>query len=173
VRDITISAVRSEADIRDTTTLVWEFFDLLKRRYPDMIAVLDAYVQGQKVAARLADFAAHFNPPAGECFLARRNEEAVGTVMLRPRPDGNAELNRMYVREAARGTGTGRALCSRAIEMARDLGYPAIWLSLLHRHVEALPLYTSFGFQRVLDPDEPLAGDERVITMRLGLSPNQ
>lgn len=169
--DITISTVRSEADIADTTLLVWEFFDVLRLRYPDMIAVMDAYIEGQEVAARLADFATHFNPPAGECFLARRNAEPVGIVMLRPRPDGNAELNRMYVRETARGTGIGRSLCSRAIEMARVLGYPAIWLSLLNRHVEAIPLYTSLGFQRLQDPEEPLAVDERVITMRLGLSP--
>jgi GNAT superfamily N-acetyltransferase len=169
VSDVTISVVRSEADIADTTMLVWEFFDFLRLRYPDMIPELDAYIESQEVAARLADFTNHYNPPAGECFLARRNAEPVGIVMVRPRSDGAAELNRMYVRETARGTGTGRALCARAIGMARDLGYPAIWLSLLHRHVEAMPLYTSFGFQKVSDPDEPQAGDERVTTMRLDL----
>lgn len=168
---ITITPVRSDGDIADTTALVWEFFDFLKARYPDMTENIDSYIRVQDVAAKLADFATHYNPPAGECFLARRDGEPVGIVMVRPRPDGDAELNRMYVRDAARGTGTGRALCQKAIEMSRELGYPAIRLGALYRHVEAIPLYESFGFKRVADPHDPSAGDPRIITMRLELTP--
>lgn len=170
--EIEIATVRSDADIGAATELVWEFFDFLKGRYPDMLAEIDAFIESQQVAARLADFGAHYNPPAGECLMARRGGAPVGLVMVRPRADGDAELNRMYVRDSARGTGTGRALCNRAIQTARDLGYSAIWLSVLHRHIEAIPLYKSVGFVPCADPEEPQTGDDRVTTMRLDLFPD-
>ncbi|MCU4654739.1 GNAT family N-acetyltransferase [Roseibacterium sp. SDUM158016] len=170
MNEVEIAKVRNGADIEATAALVWEFFDFLKGRYPEMVEDIDTYIERQEVAARLADFAANYNPPYGECLLARHAGSPVGMVMVRPRPDGDAELNRMYVRAAARGTGTGRALCAGAIETARALGYPAIRLGALDRHVEAIPLYESFGFRRVPDPIDPDAGNSRVILMRLDLS---
>ena len=165
-----IIAARSDRDSADVTALVWEFFTLLGTRYPEMKAVTEAYIKRQDVEGQLTNFAQFFTPPAGECFVARRDGDAVGIVMIRPRGTQDGELNRMYVRDSARGLGLGRALCQRAIQQARDLGYETLYLDALYRHVEALSLYPSMGFERYTDPDNPDAGDERVISMRLDLT---
>ncbi|MDU8912034.1 GNAT family N-acetyltransferase [Aestuariicoccus sp. MJ-SS9] len=162
-----VTKVRSPAQIAAVTALVWEFFDFLRGRYPEMQREIDDYIAKQNVAADLANFADVFLPPKGECLAVEREGEIVGMVMLRQRADGDAEMNRMYVRESARGLGLGRMLCSALIEEARSLGYGAVWLGALYRHVEALPLYESMGFKRARDPAAHNADDDRVIQMKL------
>jgi GNAT superfamily N-acetyltransferase len=167
---IEILRVRSDADIADASALVWAFFAFLDERYPEMRAEIAAYVAGQQVAEKLAAFAEHFNPPAGECLLARRDGAPVGIVMLKPGGAGWCELNRMYVAPEARGHGVGRRLAAEIVETARALGYAEVRLSALHRHDEALPLYRSLGFA----PCPPYAGggpadDPRIRFMRLPL----
>lgn len=164
-----ISPARSPAEIAAAKRLVWEFFDILRDRYPEMLDTIDTYVQDQDVAGQLDDFAANFLPPAGECFLARHNDEYVGLVMLKPHGDGDGEMNRMYVNAAARGLGLGRQLGAALIEQSRALGHHTLWLDALHRHVEALPLYESLGFELYTDPAAIFADDERVIHMKMVL----
>ncbi len=159
--------VRS-ADARDSIrAMVWEFFDLMRQRYPEMQAEIDEYIARQDVAGQLADFDGYFTPPHGECFLARREGAGMGMVMIRPGRDGECELNRMYVRPAARGTGLGRKLCAAAVAEARALGYRAVVLDALYRHVEALPLYRAMGFRDYSAPGLYRADDPRAIHMRL------
>lgn len=161
--------VDTDARIATVTGLVWEFFDFLRARYPEMQAEIDAYVAAQNVKDGLADFRASFMPPAGAAFLAQVDGAAAGTVMLKPHGPGEAEMNRMFVRPAARGHGLGRLLGQAAIAEARTLGYRRLCLSALYRHVEALPLYESLGFVRQRSTGEPDAGDARVIRMAMAL----
>jgi GNAT superfamily N-acetyltransferase len=168
--DMAIVKARSEEEIAAVRTLVWEFFDLLRERYPEMLDKIDAYIESQNVAGQLADFGTYFQPPNGECFLAMQDGQPAGIVMLKPRGDGDAEMNRMYVRGAARGLGLGRQLAEAAVAEARRMGCGTLWLGALHRHVEALPLYRSLGFERYHDPGEFGADDDRVIHMKLVLA---
>ena len=73
--------------------------------------------------------------------------------MLKPYSPGVCELNRMYVADAARGRGVGRALCEALLDRARALGYREVRLDALNERVEALPLYCRLGFGP--DPDPP------------------
>ena len=151
------------------THLVWEFFDVVRGRYPDMIAETDRYIAETDVAGELRNFRRVFMPPAGGCWIARFAGEPVGLVMLKAHGEGTGELNRMYVREAARGLGLGRALCMALIAEARAFGYRRVVLDALYRHREALPLYKLVGFRRVVDPQSFGSGDERIIHMQLDL----
>ncbi len=117
-----IDRVHSDEDIAAVTRLVWEFFDVLRGRYPDMVEEHDRYIAETDVAGELGNFRQVFMPPAGACFVARLADEPVGMVMLKSHGEGTGELNRMYVREAARGQGLGRALCTTLIDEARRLG---------------------------------------------------
>lgn len=166
---VTVTRVRSPAEIDAVRALVWEFFDFLTQRYPEMQADLDAYIADQNVAGELQAFGDYFLPPKGECFLAYRDDEPVGTVMLKPHGDQDGEMNRMFVREDARGLGLGRQLCEAAIGEARARGHRVLWLDALHRHVEALPLYESLGFERYTDPGAFGGSDPRFIHMKLTL----
>lgn len=167
---IEIRNARTDDDISAATTLAWEFVAFLQERYPEMNAEIQAYLERQDFAGQLSRFPQYFNPPAGECVLAFDHGVPAGTVMLKAGGDEVCEMNRMFVRPAARGLGIGRKLCTALIAEARKLRYSEIRLSALFRHYEALPLYRSLGFV----PCEPFGrsgsvDDPRVIFMRLDL----
>ena len=56
------------------------------------------------------------------------------------------EVKRLYVRPAARGTGTGRRLVAAVVDAARAIGYRTLCLDTLDGMREARSLYESFGF---------------------------
>ena len=85
----------------------------MRATFPERAAAIDAYLIAQDFEGQLAAFRGHFNPPRGECLLARLDGAPVGVVMLKPYAAGVCELNRMYVVPAARGRGVGRRLCER------------------------------------------------------------
>ena len=161
-----IIKARTPEDITAVRTLVWEFFDFLRLRYPEMCEEIDAYIKESKVAEYLENFADYFLPPNGDCFLAYNNGEPAGIVMLKRNDEREGEMNRMYVRDTARGLGLGRKLGAALVKEARALNYTTIRLDALNRHVEALPLYESLGFVRYTDPDAFGGVDERFIRMR-------
>jgi len=167
---IEISKVRSERDINAVAVLVWEFFDHLRTRYDERLDDIDGYILSKNVAGELDDFATYFNPPAGEALLARKDGVPVGIVMMRPAANGAAEMNRMYVTDAARGFGVGRQLAQHLISEARALGYSMMILDAWDRHQEALPLYESVGFKRYIDTDlAPKGMVATAIQMRMSL----
>lgn len=79
-------------------------------------------------------------------LIARLDDELVGSVAVKRLPDGAAELKRLYVRPAARGTGLGRTLAAAAVERARELGYATMRLDTLPRMEAARAIYASLGF---------------------------
>ena len=83
----------------------------------------------------------------------------VGSAAVKHHPDGAAELNRLYVRPQARGTGLGKRLAAAAIDRARDLGYTVMRLDTLPRMEAARGIYASLGF-KPCDPwvAHPIAG---------------
>ena len=167
---IDIRPVRTDEDIAAVTGLVWAFLDFMKQRYPELRDAIEAYIRLQRVAETLADFRNVFNPPAGECMLARKDGVPVGVVMLKPAGDGACEMNRMFVAPEARRLGVGRRLCEALIAEASRLGYAEMRLGALDRHVEAIPLYRSLGFTDDPTAKRGPAGDREVL-MRLALPP--
>jgi GNAT superfamily N-acetyltransferase len=63
--------------------------------------------------------------------------------------DGDAEIKRMLVVEAARGLGFGRRLAEALEEAARELGATRLVLETGIRQPEAIGLYESAGFERI------------------------
>jgi GNAT superfamily N-acetyltransferase len=86
-------------------------------------------------------------------LLVARDETGalVGSAAVKHLPDGTAELKRLYVRQAARGTGLGKQLAAAAIDRARELGYAVIRLDTLPKMEAARGIYASLGFE----PCEP------------------
>ncbi len=85
-------------------------------------------------------------------LIARDGDSAlVGSAAVKHLPDGAAELKRLYVRPAARGTGLGKRLAAAAIDRARELGYAVIRLDTLPKMEAARGIYASLGFE----PCEP------------------
>jgi GNAT superfamily N-acetyltransferase len=166
---VAIAPVREDADIAAASRLAREFFAYMRGSFPEHAAAIDAYLVDQDFEGQLADFRAHFNPPRGECLLARLDGAPVGVVMLKPYAEGVCELNRMYVARAARGRGVGRRLCESLIARARDLGYRAVRLDALNEQVEALPLYRKLGFGPDPDPPAFARAEPGVVSLRMAL----
>ncbi len=92
-------------------------------------------------------------------LVARDDDALIGSAAIKHLPDGAAELKRLYVRPAARGTGLGKRLAAAAIDRARELGYTVIRLDTLPRMEAARGIYASLGF-KPCEPyvDHPIAG---------------
>lgn len=109
---------------------------------------LGEVVCSQRLAEEIASLPAPYDPPRGRLLLARDSEDApAGVVGVRFFEPLIAEMKRLYVRPAARGTGLGRLLAEEAIAASRDLGYSELRLTTLPGTMEtALAIYRSLGF---------------------------
>jgi GNAT superfamily N-acetyltransferase len=93
-------------------------------------------------------------------WLARLDDEPVACLTMRAAkdgyPPGSVELKKMYVSEAARGTGLARRLLATADDEARQRGFTTMVLGTGIRQPEAIALYLSEGYRTVrpfTDPD--------------------
>jgi putative acetyltransferase len=83
----------------------------------------------------------------GALLLARDDDTALGCVALRRLGADSCEMKRMFVDDAGRGRGVGRALGEAVLQRARELGYAAMYLDTSIEQHEAIGLYRSFGFE--------------------------
>jgi predicted N-acetyltransferase YhbS len=91
------------------------------------------------VARILADLVDDFDPSLERIWIAQRDGERVGSIVLARRSQSVAQLRMLLVEPSARGLGVGRRLVGTCVGTARDLGY------------ERMVLFTSRG----LDSTKP------------------
>jgi GNAT superfamily N-acetyltransferase len=105
----------------------------------------------QGFSAELATLPGRYAPPSGRLILAELDGALVGCIALRALSPEVCEMKRLYVREAGRGHGVGRALAERCLEGARAVGYRAMRLDTLRidRMAPANRLYDSLGFRDI------------------------
>ncbi|NBE55698.1 GNAT family N-acetyltransferase [Streptomyces boluensis] len=96
-----------------------------------------------------AESGAELAPPDGLLLVGRYGDVAGGSAGVRFLGDGRAELTRVYVASALRGTGGGGALMAAAERAARDAGTRELVLDTRLDLVEARALYTRHGFREI------------------------
>jgi len=108
-----------------------------------------------EVAARLDDYdsggpGAEAEAADGSMIVCCADDGTpLGCLAVRPIAPGVAELKRMYVRPAARGTGLGSRLLGVAEDAARALGCHTLRLDTAAPLVEALRLYRRHGYTEI------------------------
>lgn len=127
--------------------------------FEEYIASLGLDLAFQNVEAELAALPGAYAPPGGALLLVEQDGAPVGIGAMRPLPDGSAEMKRMYLRPASRGTGAGRMLAKAIITAAAKAGYPKMRLDTQRDFTAAVALYRSLGFQETPRyNDNPLPG---------------
>jgi putative acetyltransferase len=93
--------------------------------------------------------AANFRAAGGVFLIGRLLGVAVACGALRPIDAGAVEVKRMYVRDAHRGRGFGRAMLAALEEIAIERSYQVVRLETGDRLPEAIALYESAGYQPI------------------------
>ena len=97
-------------------------------------------------AFRRAITPASLDTPAISLFVARIAGRAIGCCALFDRGDGSAEIKRMIVDEAHRGSGSGAALLAAVENEAALRGINRLLLEVGIRNLAAYALYCRAGF---------------------------
>jgi len=132
----TVIEARSDADYGAARALFQEY-----------AAGLGIDLGFQGFAAELTQLQTMYAAPGGFLLLARAADDFVGCLGVRRWSGDSCEMKRLYVRDAARGSGLGRTLALEAIGRARRAGYQRMLLDTLADMSAARALYATLGFQ--------------------------
>jgi N-acetylglutamate synthase-like GNAT family acetyltransferase len=103
------------------------------------------------VASIVAKFVDHFDPERERVWIAERNGERVGCVLLVKQSPRVAKLRLFLVEPDARGMGIGRRMVQELIAFARASGYRTIRLWTQSILLAARHVYAQAGFKLIAE----------------------
>ena len=160
-----------EALIRIDECRTGEDLARVRELFEEYQAALGISLEFQGFARELASLPGAYAAPKGTLLLATREDMAAGCIALRPLPGNEAEIKRLYVRPAFRGTGLGERLVQAVSERARAAGYRALRLDTLASMGAAMRLYERLGFEETAPYHEATRPGMRFFRKPLEASP--
>lgn len=140
-----IRQARAE-DLSAVRDLCRAYRALLLERSRDVPAFVETYYGQAQFDALLQRLPEIHARPKGAILVHETRGAVTGCAMTHRIGPGLAEVKRIFVAPAARGTGAGRALTMAAIEQARADGYERLCLDTFATLTEAIALYEAVGF---------------------------
>ncbi|SCF20320.1 GNAT family N-acetyltransferase [Micromonospora mirobrigensis] len=133
----------AQPDDPDAAALLWRYYDEIVGRWYRRPA------RRREVAEAMSAFPSDdLAPPTGVLLVADRGGTPAGCAGLRWRP-GWAELTRVFVDPAHRGSGGGAALLAEVERRAAAAGATRIRLDTRSDLVEARALYARHGYAEI------------------------
>jgi DNA-binding MarR family transcriptional regulator/GNAT superfamily N-acetyltransferase len=114
------------------------------------------------VAEVAAEFIRNFDPRRERCWIAERDNEILGSVLLVKDGEDTAKLRLLYVEPQARGLGIGRKLVDECTRFARTAGYRKITLWTNSILLAARRIYEDAGYQMIKSEPHHSFGKELV-----------
>jgi DNA-binding MarR family transcriptional regulator/GNAT superfamily N-acetyltransferase len=116
------------------------------------------------VAKIAAEFIEHLDPKRERCWIAEKDGERVGSVLLVKKSETIAKLRVLLVEPSARGLGIGRRLVEECIRFARQVGYKKMMLWTQSELTAARGIYEKAGFQLIRKEKHADWGREKLIS---------
>ena len=127
-------------------------FDNARKLFIDYAESLGFSLSFQGFEDELGHLPGKYAGPIG-CILLAWDEldclGCVGCVGLRPLSDDVCEIKRLYVKPLYRGTGLGRLLTEKIVQLGIDKKYTRMQLDTLNSMQSAVGLYKSLGFVEI------------------------
>lgn len=142
-----IRLVAGEEDVEAVRALCREFVTWQLREFPHLREKIRAYFEPGRWERTLADLPRIHARPDGAILLATLGGAPVGCIMHREAAPGVAEVKRLFVTDAARGHGVGRALVTGMLDQAARDGYRTVRLDTAKFLTAAIGLYGKMGFR--------------------------
>lgn len=157
-------------DIAALKQLCWAYREDLIRQGPQDQEIVETFYPVDKYRETLDRVEIDHAPPVGAMRLAMLGDVPVGCGMVQTIDAQSAEIKRVYVSDAARGTGLGRGLMTHLIADCRDLGFQRVLLDTGRALHAAQALYDDLGFNR-RGPYQPLPeiAQDRLVFFELAL----
>jgi DNA-binding MarR family transcriptional regulator/GNAT superfamily N-acetyltransferase len=114
------------------------------------------------VAEIAAKFIERHDPKRERCWLAERDGEILGSVLLVKQSAAVAKLRLLLVEPEARGLGVGARLVDECVRFARLAGYRKVTLWTQSILVAARRIYERAGFRRVREEPHKSFGHDLV-----------
>ena len=114
------------------------------------------------VAEIAAHFLTHFDPQADGCWIAERDGERLGSIVLARENADTARLRLFLVEPAARGSGVGKRLIETCHAFARQAGYKRVILWTQSNLLAARHLYQQAGYRLVSEQPHRSFGKELI-----------
>ena len=154
--EVTIELAYEHTD--EARSLIIEYMDWLQEEQDNM----DECLARQNYDDELDHLGEKYGVPEGRLYVARRGEDAIGCIAMRPMPElpgqNACELKRLYVKPDQRGSHIGRRLVQRIVDDAREAGYSRIYLDTLPILQTAIHMYLAMGFEEIPQyNDNPIA----------------
>lgn len=121
----------------------------VRRLFIEYVQSLGVDLAFQGFDKELETLPGKYAPPDGVLILASVEGSSAGCVALRRLSEDICEMKRLYVRDAYRGLGIGKALIGMLIDEAGKLGYQYMRLDTLPTMGDAQRLYSSLGFHDI------------------------